>query len=427
MSRTGRALSAVLAGTVLLLLVALASLGSIGTAAALVLAVGLVSLVCLGPDRLGETLVVVGVFTAPMNSVRPLPGADSATFSDLFLFLGFALLVPKMLGHRIRISALHLVASLLLLTFGAISSLLNANTALSLSYLVKMIIGLTLLPLAFLAWRPSAAKLRVLVWAYVLGQIVSFLDGVGGSRFDGRFYGLTTHPNFFGMCSLLAAALCLYLIATSRDRMRIWAIAACGVCLLSVLLSGSRAALLAAVVIAIAYPALERSAKAGYLVVVTATLAAASAGLLLDSLGPDSAIGRLTGEGTAQGSDAERMENLSSAWHTFIQHPIGGTGFQIDTAFAHNGYLEVATAFGLFGAAAYILLLWSLVRTIFRTEGRNLLGYAALGYAFIGFFNNTLWDRFAWVALSLVLLADQVTPRRPATTAPPRALEEVKA
>ncbi|HET9501813.1 MAG TPA: O-antigen ligase family protein [Marmoricola sp.] len=426
MTTTARAVVAAGSGALLVALVALASTGTVGAVTSLVLAAGLLALVWLGPDRFGQALVLAGVFTAPMNSVRPIAGADAATFSDLFLFLGFALLVPRMLSGRARVSALHLAASLMLVCVGAVSSLLNANTATSFFYLVKMMTGLILLPLAFQVWRPSAERLRWLVWAYVLGQLVSLLDGVAGSRVGGRFLGLTTHPNFFGICSMLAAALCLYLISTAPVGRRVWPVLACGGCLLSVVLSGSRAALLATVVIAIVFPVLERSARAGYLVVAAGTLAGASAGLLLDRLGPDSAIGRLAGEGTSQGSDAARMENLTSAWHTFLQNPLGGTGFQVDTAFAHNGYLEVATAFGILGAVAYGLLLWSMVRTILRNERRNLLGYAALGYAFVSFFNNTLWDRFAWVALSLVLVADQVVARPPQVDQP-RRLEDVPA
>lgn len=396
-------------GAAITLLGALFLFATAGTTESIV-AIGAAGLlactVLLGPTRFGTLLVFLGVFTAPMNSLRP--GGGSVTFSDLFLLLGFLLLVPRMLRQRVRPSSLHLLGSLLLFAAGCIASLHNPDTASSLGYLVKMMTALTLLPLAFLLWHPSLRQLVWMAWAYVAGQLVSLADGFAGSRYDGRFYGLTTHPNFFGMCSLLAAALCLFLLARSSPQRRPWPIAACGLCLLGVLFSGSRAALLAAVVVAVVFPILERSAKAGYLVVLAATVTGASLGVLLANAGPGTALGRLAGKGTASGSDDQRIDSLQQGWETFTQGPLLGTGFSFETSLTHNGYLEVATAFGIFGFLGYAAILWALVRVIFRARRRNLLGYVALGYCFISFFNNTLWDRFAWVALSMVLIGEQL-------------------
>lgn len=400
----------------------LATTGLVGALAALVAAGLVTASVLLGPTLLGTILVFGGIFLAPMDNLR---AGGFVTFSDLALFLGFALLVPRMLGQRVRPSGLHLIGSLLLLVAGALTSLANEGTAESLDYLVKMIIGVTLLPLAFLFWHPSRRQLHGLAWTYIAGQLVSTLAAPFVGMAGSRFYGLSTHPNFFGMCSLLAAALALYLVLDNPPTRRLWPILACGASLVAVVLSGSRAALLAAVVIAVVVPVLERSAKAGYLVVTTAVISVASLGLLLDSAGPGSAIGRLAGKGTAVGSDEARLEHLQHGWAVFVDNPLGGTGFRFETSLIHNGYLEVAVAWGIFGLLGYVLLLWALVRGLFAARRRSVLGYVALGYVFIGFFNNTLWDRFAWVALSMVLvwqqlqreaespeLADPVLPRQ---------------
>ncbi len=94
-----------LTATALLLLVALVALSTTGMVGALLAlaTAGLVTLfVVLGPDRLGTGFVLLAMFTAPQNAVRPIPTADFVTFSDLFLALGGALLLPTLLRRRSR-------------------------------------------------------------------------------------------------------------------------------------------------------------------------------------------------------------------------------------------------------------------------------------------------------------------------------------
>lgn len=391
----------------LLLLAALFLLATRGLVEA-VLAVGVavlvLGLVALGPERLGTVLLLLGVFAAPMSSIASGP----VTLSDLLLVLAFVLLAPRMLAQRVRPSSLHLTGAFLLLASACVASLLAPNTGESLGYLVRLMAALLLLPLALLLWHPSSRQLQAMAWAYVLGHVVSTFGSVVNGGVGNRLLGLTEHPNFFGICSVLAAALCLYLILQAPEGRRWLPVLACGFCLVTVLLSGSRAALLASVVIAVVFPVLERSAKAGYLVVVAATVGGAAAGALIEKAGPNSAIGRLAGKGTASGSDRERIKNLEEGWDTFLAQPFSGTGFSYETSLAHNGYLEVATAFGIVALVGYALVLWSMLRVLLRTEDRNPLGYLALAYMMVSFFNNTLWDRFAWIPLAMVFLGEQL-------------------
>ena len=84
-------------------------------------------------------------------------------------------------------------------------------------------------------------------------------------------------------------------------------------------------------------------------------------------------------------------------------NPIRGHGFNDLTTIAHNGYLSVAVALGVFGLVAYVLLLWSTCEGLFRHRWRDRLGYVGLTYSIAMVFTNTLWDRFAWLLLSLAI------------------------
>ena len=386
-------------------LVLLATQGTALVAVAVALALGLVAVLTWGTERVGTALVTLGVLSAPMNDLRPIPSADIATFSDVFLLLGFGLLLPRLLARSPRPQALHLVGSLVLITFGMLASLACPDPVTSIGYLGRMLTTLTVLPLAFVVWRPGRRMVNVLAWAYVVGQLVSMLGGFArGPVDDNRYDGLTTHPNFYGMCAMLAGAICLHLFREARPGRRWIPLLALAGCAASVLNSGSRAALLAAVLLAVLYPLLDRSGKAGYTLALGASLLVAFANVLLPHVQQGSALDRLLGNTSSAGSDTVREQALSTTFQDFLHHPLLGEGFSAVTTETHDAYLEVANAFGIFALLGYLAILWSIARLAFRQGGdRNRLAYAAVGYCFIILFINTIWDRFAWVALCLVL------------------------
>ena len=53
--------------------------------------------VALGPTKVGVIFALLAMFTAPQNSIRPLPGADLLTFSDVFMVGAGLLLLPVLL------------------------------------------------------------------------------------------------------------------------------------------------------------------------------------------------------------------------------------------------------------------------------------------------------------------------------------------
>jgi len=403
------------ATTVLLLaaLVALSTIGLIEAVAALACAVTLMLLVVLGPDRLGTGFVLLAMFTAPQNAIRPIPTADFVTFSDLFLLIGAGLLLPTLLRRRGRYPALFLLGAVGLSAMVLVSAAIGPTPLLGLLYGLRLPAAAVALPVFFLAWRPEGRLVEALAWAYVAGHVVSTCYAVvEGRALNDRYDGLTTHFNFFGIAALMASTMLVHLFHATPRRLR-WVPAVAAVfCLASVTMSGSRATALVVAMILVLYPLLERSVVSAYALIATALAVVVAGNQLLSRFGSGSAIERLQGDATTAFSDNERTVALQTGWDKFFAHPILGHGFDATALDAHNIYLEVAIGIGLVGLVFYLLVLGIGVLPVLRSGPLRRLGYIALGYAAIGLLTNSLWDRFVWMAISLsVLAAADMGPR----------------
>lgn len=390
----------------LLLLVPVAATSPTHAAACVAVAGLLMVVAAVGPDRSGAFFVILALFLAPMESVRP--GAGSiVTFSDLAFAVGFALLAPRMLHRRNTIPVPFVVGGFLLLVVSLLASALSPDPLLSLTTMPRLVAAVVVLPLLFLQWRPSWRTLDVLAAAYVAGHLVSTAAGVlEGAESNGRYFGLTTHPNYLGHCAVLAFALLLHLrLRVPRGwRWVVWG--AFAGCLLSVQMSGSRAAIVAVVLVLLVYPVVERSAVTAYLIVAGSVLAATFGNFLLERAGKGSALSRLQGDATSRTSDRTREDVLSDALDRFLASPLLGDGFHETPLGAHNIYLQVAVVTGLLGLIAFLLIMWSMVVPLFRTaHPMHRLGFAALTYASLGMITNSLWDRFVWAVMAIGFVA----------------------
>lgn len=412
-----RSLPYVVAAVVAAGLVALSSTGTLAAVAAVVLAVLCSSLVVLGPERLGTGFIVLAMFTAPENSVRPVASANFVTFSDLFLATGFALLFPVLLRRRARFPIGFLVGAALLVVAVALASLLSPDPLLAFNPGARLIAAVVALPFVFLLWRPPATTIDLLAWSYVGGHVVSTgYAVVEGSAGNNRYDGLTTHYNFFGLSALMATCLLIYLFGRTPPRRR-WVVWAAGaVCLASVAMSGSRAAALVLLMIALLYPLIERSLISAYLLVAAALTFVVAGDRLLALASGTSLVDRLQGDATTSNSDEVRGSALTVGFAKFLTHPLLGNGFDSNPLAAHNIYLQVAVGVGVFGLVAYLVVLWAAVKTLFGTSELRRLGYVPLAYVAVGLISNSLWDRFVWMAVSLAFLAavDQTQRRGPA-------------
>jgi hypothetical protein len=405
------------AAAVLLLgaLVALSTTGLVGALAALTCAVVVTLLVVLGPERLGTGFVLLALFTAPQNSVRPIPTADFVTFSDLFLALGAGLLLPTLLRRRSRYPMGWLVGSVGVIVLVLIASMLSETPGIDLFYGIRLPAATVALPLFFLMWAPTRRLIDVLAWCYVAGHVTSTAYAVvtGQDPATGRYDGLTTHYNFFGIAGTVTAGLLIHLYHRTPRRWR-WVVWGAGLATVgSVSKSGSRAAVLVLAMLVVLYPLLERSLLSGYLVVAGGLGLVFVGNALLGSTSEGSAFSRIRGDSTTSFSDNERTVAIKTGWSRFLEHPILGGGFDAHAYDAHNVYLEIAIGIGVVGLAFHLLVFSTGVLPLFGTGPLRRLGYAPLGYAAMCMLTNSIWDRFVWMGIALAVVAAVDRPDDP--------------
>jgi O-antigen ligase len=405
------ALATVAMLTPLTVLAATSTLGASMAVAAGVLILGLVS---LGLGRTAETLVVVGAALAPMNDLT-LPGSASfVTAADVAFVFGFGLMMPDLLGRQLRLPASFVFGAAGVASVALVSSLLSENPALSLNSTARLLVGAFGLATLIAWWGPGIGKVAILAWAYVLGNAVSVLYGkVDGTALDdGRLFGLTEHPNIFGLCSLLAVALIPFIVSQTPPQRHWLPVLAGLVSLYGIWISGSRGALAALIALAVIYPLLARSVVAVLVLLGGFAVAAAFSESLLSESSEGNALGRLLGSGSASASDTAREQLADQAVAQFQSHPLLGVGLA-DVLAAHVIYLQIAAGLGLIGISFYLVVLWSTARPAMTLSPPfNLLGLPALAYITLGFVTPVLWDRYIWVVLALSLLAPQLARDR---------------
>jgi O-antigen ligase len=237
------------------------------------------------------------------------------------------------------------------------------------------------------------------------------------------------HPNFFGMCAITAIGLLLHLRhrVPAGCRWLLWV--ALGANLAATVMSGSRAAVVLVVLLAVLYPVLERSALTAYAVVAIGVTAVLLSNKILGLAGQGSALERLNGDATASTSDSVRSHALDSGLSALQAHPLLGNGFENALA-AHNIYLQVAESAGIIGLIGFLLMFAAIIGPLFQRGPMHRLGYGALAYAVDGLMTASLWDRMVWAGLSLSFLAvlwpaGSDTAEEPAAEPEPRRLAAV--
>lgn len=366
----------------------------------------------LGLERGGTALMVAASFLAPMNNVRMTSAGFSVTASDVALALGIASLAPTFLTKRLRVPSLYTAGLIGLLTFSFVASIFSDAPIGSVLAMPKLIVSTVLIPMIFLWWQPERRILLSLALAYCAGQVVSVIYGELDPVQVFRTYGLTTHVNNFGLASLLAITLLPWVHASMPRNLRWTVYPLGGVFFFGIWESGSRAALIVLILIAIVFPLLERSGRAAWV-----GLALATAGVMVSSsilaIHDNSALGRLLGGDSSVNSDNERTERLSEGWHAFLEHPLLGRGYTGVLVY-HNIYLAVAVAIGIFGALSFALMVAAASLPLLthpRPGGR--VAYVAVAYGLFAALSTNLWDRFVWILFAIVLaVCDEESRRR---------------
>lgn len=392
-------------------------LGSVfGAVVALCFVAGLVLLFSVGIERTALVLLLTAFVLAPMNNVKPVAAVSFVTASDVFLFLGVALLFPVLVTRGIGRQAPFLIGVAGLVATGLLTSAASPDAAGSLNGLTRLVVGALTMPLVFMVWRPGPRVLLAFAWAYVAGVCISVTHGriTGLMSLDGRYVGLTEHPNILGLTGLLGLTLVPFLLKASPRRVRWIALVAGALCAYGIWMSGSRAALVGAVAVAVLYLLLSRSIEHALLLF---GLSIVPFYLVMRSFTSGSAdsspLGRLRGGGSATYSDLDRENLAHVALDRFFDHPLLGSGFA-DAAEAHNIYLQVAAAGGVIALTFYVIILVASARQpLLLGSHHRLLALPVMGYALMGPLTPLLWDRYIWCVLALPFLVprpDEPTP-----------------
>ena len=404
---------------VLVMLMVLIPLGlgsTIGAGAALGLVLVLLLLATVGLESSAVVLLGAGFLFAPMNDVKPVAAVSFVTVSDVFFFMGVVTLFPLLMTRTFVRQAPFLMGVGGIVAFGLISSALAPAPAASLNVLVRLIVGALMLPLVFMLWRPGRGVMTWFAAAYVAGNGISVLQGLatGVVSVEGRYIGLTEHPNILGLISMLAVALVPFLYAEVPSRLRWLVLVGGAVSAYGVWMSGSRAALAGTVVLALVYLMLSRSIEHGLVLFGLSIVPLYLVGRTFSSDTADSSpLGRLRGGGSATLSDIDRDNLHAVAIDKFLHHPVLGNGFA-DASLAHNIYLQVAAAGGVVGVLFFLVIVVSTIRQPLLLLGHlRLLALPAMGYAMVGPLTPLIWDRYIWCVLALPFLV----PRPPGRTA----------
>jgi O-antigen ligase len=379
-------------------LAVLLALGLILTAAAPV----------VGLARMGSAFVVLGFATVTFNDVHPIPGAPWLEVGDPLFLLGFMMLLPRLLGNSLRLPAAFLLGAIGLLTVGTLSALLTDQPSDNFSHLLDVVRGLVFLPVFFAWWQPGRRTIVALALAYMLGSCINVVAArLEGATFDDRYAGLTTHPNTLGICLVLSISLAPFLLAELRARQHWMVGLMTAVCLLGIWMTGSRAAFACAALLVLLYPLFNRSIPAAIAVGALSLTAFAVANRMAQHANPASLLGRLLGD-SAQASNEARREGARQGIDQFLAHPLLGDGW-LTVWGAHDGYIQVAAATGIFGLAFYLLLVAGLLRPLFAiAPPSGLLATPMLATIMLDIFLPVLGARYVWVVVGLSLAADRL-------------------
>ncbi|MEV7398347.1 O-antigen ligase family protein [Aeromicrobium sp. NPDC092404] len=394
-----------LTGVLLVGLLPLAMSSTVGAVLSIGVALFFVALITFGLRGLGAGLNVAGMVAAPMTSVV-VPGASAVTISDLLFVVGFILLLPTMFGQRLRVPWQFALGASVLFVVGFGTSLFNEVPIGSLSLMVRVFAATLVFPLLFVWWAPRGRTLFCLAAGYVVGVVLSLAYGIvsGPDPLTARYIGLSEQPTAFGYAGLLALALLPFIYAKLAPQHRWMVLLAGALCMYTIWISGSRASLLVAAVLAVIYPAMERSIKVTAGLTLGGIFLIANIDRILNEEGGN-ALSRLLGRAGAAGSNAEREKGLREGWEVFTHHPIFGAGFDFDIFLAHNIYVQVLAGMGVIGLIAFLFVLWSMVSPIFHgPRPYRLLAYPALAYVIAGPITPNLGSRYVGILLALAFV-----------------------
>jgi O-Antigen ligase len=446
------------------------------------------------PFQVSFWVVGLALFLITLNGIRL---AANVTIADAVLvlaaiMLAYGLLVrPQMLSHVptwLLVAAGGLFLAALLaeafppshlsdnalrtsqqslyygITQGQIFPTQEQAIAANMSFAVRLVGTLLFLPLIIglvcTTWRRvttlvnvwlAGAAINAAVATLAVFHVVDLQVALTGQAYstrapgEQRLAGLTVHPTALSMICALAVPVVLTRMTVGK-RVRYGALLA--LLMTGILVSGSRAGLVAAPATLVLLVLLQRRLRVRTAIIGliggTGIIAIGlSSGLLLTT------VNRLTGaDWTGSESDVRRIASYHETLHEIIGRPIIGHGFEVIRG-AHNIVLELLHAGGIIALVAFAIFVIGTARTGFRL-GRDprlppdmqLLANALTASLWVWILTalvaNLISDRYLYVPAGLILglyfvrirsemaSADRAPPAPvPAPVSSPRAPEPV--
>jgi hypothetical protein len=367
--------------------------------------IGLTALMAFGAENVAIGFLVLAFVTAPAYRGLQALSGGLATPTDLCLVAGLVLLLPTVLRGHLRLPPPYVIGVSIVAFFGLVASLFAESIIFSIFSLLQWMFFLAVLPIVIAWWRPGVKVVVTLLWAYVVGQSLSLLDALAeGPTVGNRYQGLSHHINAFGMAGMTAMVILMYLYHYHRSAQAKAIVVGTGLAMLaSVVMSGSRAALVVAAVIIVVSPLVERSAISGVGLGFLGLGGLIALPLLIQSGHAGSAITRLTGDATAKVADQARGIGLDEGFRRLRESPILGGGLG-DVEVIHNVFLEVAAGIGLIGLGGYLGVMFVMSRPLIMEHPHRRLAYMPLAWVGMAPALPSLYDRTMWVPVSLSIL-----------------------
>ncbi len=391
---------------------------------------------------LAHIFVWLFVFTVPWQNMIVLPGIGTISSILGMMAIG-ATILHVVMGGRVR----SLVAFHWFATAYFAWTFLSAfwGIARQESIMKEVQTYVQIFVMLWVVWEasPSRNRLLNLLQAYVLGGYVAagstirnYLAGVGIQEDAQRFSATGFDPNDLGVILALGLPMAWYLASSTSSTLQRWlnrlyfVIGTVGI-----LLTGSRGALLAAIVALMVVPWTLTQVRRGVRVAAVVIMVASSA--LAINIVPEKAFERLgTTSSEIQGGDLNsRLRiwkgGLATVPEAALQgHGPGGwypaVGLRIGNVAPHNTWLAVLVEQGLVGLVFYVAMFVAIAHRLLRLpvlERRT--GLIQLATLMIGI-TPLSWQQHkaAWLALALlaawgVVLAGPQEPEEPRHVVPP--------
>jgi hypothetical protein len=369
-------------------------------------------------------MLVAAAATAPMNALRVHP---AVTLTDAFLVVVTCLLVLSSREDdavEAGSAVMWVLGGLGLVTIGGALSSIVASDESGLGLLMRSAPAAGATTLVVVATLRHEWQVRAVAFAYACGAAVSVVGGEVLGRVNpvvGRSFGLAVDSNHYAFSCVLASAAGAYVALTrGSTSLRVVAAVATVTSLSGVLLSGSRAGAVGAmVVLACVAVVLSRRGLLGAVTALGGSGVLVTAAVLLG--GANNAIARLFGltQGgaiSAQLSDDSRRVLLADLIGALQSSPFVGLGWSRIRE-AHIHLLQVAVGAGVLGVIGYLCVTVGLARAALALSGLEpphlALAGGLVAFVAMGMGQNILWDRYVWIFLSTALVTAAL-PRAPA-------------